>query len=66
MLCANPFVHHAAAQQVAICDAAEQRDLHKAFAAFVCDNLVDIDLFDARRLFNAMIDGTKEYLKEYK
>lgn len=46
--------------------AAVERDLDKAFEAFLCDPLVTIGRDEARELFDKMIENTKAYLTEYK
>ena len=51
--------------QLTVAKAARERDLELAFRAFAADPLVRIDLESARRLFDEMIENTKEYLKEY-
>jgi alpha-galactosidase len=45
--------------------AAMERDLEKAFVAFLNDPLVTISGDDARALFNEMVENTKDYLTEY-
>lgn len=47
-------------------EAALTRDLDLAFDAFVADAHMPLCQSDARKLFDEMIDNTKEYLKEYK
>ena len=56
---------HVTNQQL-ILDAVQNRDLETAFMAFAKDPLVRIDLSDARKLFNEMVENTKEYLGDYK
>ena len=46
-------------------EAAMERDLEKAFAAFRNDPLVSISDADARKLFNEMVENTKEYLQDW-
>jgi alpha-galactosidase len=53
------------AEQENLVEAAFRRDLEGAFAAFVNDPLVTINMTDARTLFDQMIDNTKAYLSEY-
>jgi len=48
--------------QETILKAALNKDKKLAFAAFVNDPLVTIDLQDARKLFDEMLENTKEYL----
>ncbi len=57
-----PFI----AQQDLVMQAAKNRDLELAFTAFCTDPHVQVlSLADARRLFDEMVENTKEYLKEY-
>jgi alpha-galactosidase len=51
--------------QLTVAKAARERDLELAFRAFAADPLVRIDLESARRLFDEMVENTKEYLTEY-
>ena len=59
------LVARAADEQTTVAKAARERDLELAFRAFCQDPLVKIDLPTARKLFDEMVDNTKEYLKEY-
>ena len=52
--------------QEMIVEAGLKRDLDLAFKVFVNDPLVRLSLSDARKLFDEMIDNTKEYLTMYK
>jgi len=60
-----PLVSRISGEQELIVEAALERDLDKAFMAFVNDPLVTISLDDARMLFDEMVQGTKKYLKDY-
>lgn len=60
-----PLIARVCGQQELVIEAAFERDLEKAFAAFSNDQLVTINATDARALFNEMIENTKEYLKMY-
>ena len=51
--------------QTLIYEAGKTRDLELAFKAFVNDPLVPLDLPTARKLFDEMVENTKEYLGEY-
>ncbi len=51
--------------QEMVIEAAFERDLEKAFIAFCNDQLVTIGHEDARKLFDEMIENTKEYLTMY-
>lgn len=55
---------HADAQSI-VARAARERNLDLAFKAFANDPLVSLDFKDARRLFDEMIENTREYLGEY-
>lgn len=59
------LVNRIAGEQECIVEAGLTRNLELAFEAFVNDPLVYIPLVDARKLFDEMIDNTKEYLGEY-
>lgn len=59
------LVARAADAQLLVAKAARERDLNLAFLAFAADPLVRLDLNDARKLFDEMIENTKDYLKEY-
>lgn len=61
----DPLIARIAAEQEMVVEAGAERNLEKAFQAFVCDPLVSLDVKDARALFNEMVENTKEYLKEY-
>ena len=52
-------------EQLTVARAARERDLELAFRAFAQDPLVRIDLESARKLFDEMVENTKEYLTEY-
>ena len=61
-----PLVSRVCGEQQLIAEACRERDLEKAFNAFVCDPLVTtIGWSDARAMFDEMVENTKEYLKEY-
>ena len=51
--------------QETVVQAAQERDLQKAFLAFANDPLVTVDMPTARTLFGEMVEGTKAYLGEY-
>ena len=59
------LVARAADEQLTVAKAARERDLDLAFRAFAQDPLVRLDLPTARRLFDEMIENTKEYLQDY-
>lgn len=60
-----PLLSRIVASQETVSEAALKRDLDMAFTAFANDPLVNLPLCDARRLFDEMVDNTKEYLGEY-
>ena len=61
-----PLVSRVSAEQQIISDACYERDLDKAFNAFICDPLVTkIGWDDAKKLFDEMVENTKAYLEEY-
>lgn len=61
-----PLISRISAEQQLITDACAERDLDKAFNAFICDPLVTtIGWTDAKKLFDEMVENTKAYLGEY-
>ena len=52
-------------EEETIVEAAVKRDLEIAFKAFSNDALVNLELKDARKLFDEMVNNTKAYLTEY-
>ncbi len=52
-------------EQEVVVEAALKRDKELAFSAFVNDPLVKISTADARKLYDEMLENTKEYLKDY-
>ena len=61
----HPLVSRICTQQENISQAIAERDLNALFRAFVNDPLVTCSMEDAEKLFNEMIENTKEYLKSY-
>ena len=61
----HPLVSRICTQQENISHAIAERDLGALFCAFVNDPLVTCSMEDAKKLFNEMIENTKEYLKSY-
>ncbi len=61
----NALVRRIADAQLMLAEAGRERDLEKAFQVFVNDPLVDIPVEQARKLFDEMVENTKEYLTEY-
>jgi len=52
-------------EQLLVVEAATERNIEKAFKAFVADPLVNLPLDKARELFDEMIENTKKYLVDY-
>ena len=61
----HSLISHIATEQEALDQAISQRDLEKAFNVFVTDQQVGISLKNARKLFDVMVENTKEYLTDY-
>lgn len=59
------LVSRISAEQEMVVKAAVNRDLDLAFKAFVNDPLVTINTADAKKLFDEMVENTKEYLSDY-
>ncbi len=60
-----PLIARTVAQQENVLKACCDRDLELAFNAFANDPLVTINTSDARKLFDEMVENTKEYLTDY-
>lgn len=60
-----PLVSRIAGEQEIVARACRERNLELAFKAFANDQLVPLNLSDARKLFDEMVENTKEYLGEY-
>jgi len=61
----HSLVSRICAEQEAVFDGIKRRDLEAIFEAFASDPLVTCSLSDARKMFNEMVENTKEYLKDY-
>ncbi|MCQ2450818.1 MAG: alpha-glucosidase/alpha-galactosidase [Clostridia bacterium] len=61
-----PLIARACGEQEALNEAIAERDVNKIFEIFSNDALVTCNLADARKLFDEMIENTKEYLTMYK
>ena len=59
------LISRISAEQEMVVKAAVNRDLDLAFKAFVNDPLVTINTADAKKLFDEMVENTKEYLSDY-
>ena len=59
------LISRVCAEQEMVAKACIDRDLELAFQAFTGDPLVTISTADARKLFDEMVENTKEYLQEY-
>ena len=60
-----PLIARISGEQEIIARAGEERNLDMAFKAFANDPLVTIPVADAKKLFDEMVDNTKNYLGEY-
>ena len=60
-----PLVSRICIGQENISKAIAERDLDKLFASFANDPLVTCSIDDAKKLFDEMIENTKEYLTSY-
>lgn len=60
-----PLISRVAGEQECIAEAGAERDLNLAFEAFCSDPLVRLPLSDAKTLFDAMLQNTKQYLTMY-
>lgn len=61
-----PLISRACGEQEALNEAIAARDVKKIFEIFSNDALVTCNLSDAKKLFNEMLENTKEYLTMYK
>ncbi|MCQ2455475.1 MAG: hypothetical protein MJ090_04995 [Clostridia bacterium] len=61
-----PLVSRVCGEQEALNEAIAERDVEKIFEVFSNDALVTCNLKDARKLFEEMLENTKEYLTMYK
>ncbi len=61
----HSLVSRICAEQEAVFDGIKRRDVEAIFEAFASDPLVTCSLSDARKMFNEMVENTKEYLKDY-
>ena len=60
------LIDRAVDTQQSVLDAAWERDLNKAFAAFAAEQNNGLTWDDSRKLFDTMFENTKEYLKDYR
>jgi alpha-galactosidase len=60
-----PLVSRICTQQENISTAIAERDLDKLFTIFANDPLVTCSITDAKKLFDEMVENTKEYLTSY-
>ena len=60
-----PLVSKICSEQEALSKAIANRDVEAIFETFASDPLVTCSLADARKMFNEMVENTKEYLKDY-
>ncbi len=61
----NQLVSKICNEQMAVMEAVRKRDLNLAFDAFAADPLVTCSLTDARKLFDEMVENTRDYLTMY-
>lgn len=62
----KPLVDRNIDIQRMVLEAAFERDLQKAFVAFISDTQNTLDLDESRKLFDEMYENTKKYLTSYK
>jgi len=60
-----PLISKICAEQEAVADAIEKRDVNKIFEAFAGDPLVTCSLSEAKEMFCEMVLNTKKYLDSY-
>jgi len=60
-----PLISRIVGEQEILIEAAMNRDIEGAYRAFCADMLVNLSPEDSRKLFDEMIENTKEYLKMY-
>ena len=60
-----PLISKICAEQEAVSEAIANRDMEAIFNAFASDPLVTCNISDARKMFNEMVENTKEYLKDF-
>lgn len=60
-----PLISKICAEQEALSSAIAQRDLSQIFNVFASDPLVTCSLSDAKKLFDEMVQNTKNYLTDY-
>jgi len=60
-----PLVSRICAEQELVSEGIAERNLDKIFSAFASDPLVTCGIEDARKLFDEMVENTKEYLTSY-
>lgn len=57
-----PMIARLAGQQELIVRAGLEQDLELAYQAFIQDPLCDLSLEDSRRMFDEMVENTRDYL----
>lgn len=60
-----PLVSKICSEQEAVAKAIAERDVDAIFEAFASDPLVTCSLKDARKMFDEMVENTKNYLTDY-
>jgi len=61
----HSLINNIVGGQEMLAKAVRERDLEQAFQVFASDNLVTLNMVDARKLFDEMVKNTKSYLTEY-
>ena len=60
-----PLVSKICTEQESVAEAIKNRDVEAIFNAFASDPLVTCNQADARKMFDEMVENTKEYLTDY-
>ena len=61
----HSLINNIVGGQEMLAKAVRERDLEQAFQVFASDNLVTLNMTDARKLFDEMVNNTKSYLSDY-
>ncbi len=59
------MVAHIAGEHEALNEAIAERDLEKVINVFLTDPQLNLPLKEARKLFDEMVENTKDYLQDY-
>ena len=60
-----PLISRIVAEQEMVAQGVKERDLNRIFTAFLNDPLITCGKEDAKKMFDEMIENTKEYLKDF-